>query len=227
MRLILILRRLLNALQRLLFKQIHHAWNTKKPLSTLLSILRLRTWLRREPSQKLHRQLPPRKDVPELPSNTSTEKSDATIINTYAVYNDKDHSTANQITCSIHPYSFAGRNTSRSSQNLVTATVEMQNYSITYPVLDRHLLAPTPRRGFGGSTPYLPRPNSTVTNLPLRPRTASPAPVHFVFSEASTVNNQQEPEVLKNIQLDSTLSHDRIFPLMPEYFQRYDRQVTV
>ncbi|EDR08221.1 uncharacterized protein LACBIDRAFT_327273 [Laccaria bicolor S238N-H82] len=136
---------------------------------------------------------------------------------------------------SSHNLAIASRNASRSSHNLVPESVfgpdslraeSVNEYTITYQSPSDPSTSPTsPRAGYSFSSPHLLRPNSRSSFPPRerRSRSASPGPSIVAIPEGDVVIQLEDVIHSPSSEVKPALGDDRIYPLAPEFFQRYDR----
>lgn len=135
---------------------------------------------------------------------------------------------------SSHNLAIASRNASRSSHNLAPESVfgpdslraeSVNEYTITYQSPSDPSNSPTtPRPGYSLSSPHLLRPNSR-SSFPRerRSRSSSPGPSIVAIPEGDVVIQLEDVIHSPSSEVKPALLDDRIFPLAPEFFQRYDR----
>jgi hypothetical protein len=135
---------------------------------------------------------------------------------------------------SSHNLAIASRNASRSSHNLAPESVfgpdslgaeSVNEYTITYQSPSDPSNSPTsPRPGYSLSSPHLLRPNSR-SSFPRgrRSRSSSPGPSIVAIPEGDVVIQLEDVIHSPSSEVKPALLDDRIYPLAPEFFQRYDR----
>ena len=135
---------------------------------------------------------------------------------------------------SSHNLAVASRNASRSSHNLPPESVfgpdslradSVNEYTITYQSPSDPSNSPTsPRPGYSFSSPHLLRPNSRSSfSRGRRSRSSSPGHSVVAVPEGDVVIQLEDVIHSPSSEVKPALMDDRIYPLAPEFFQRYDR----
>lgn len=135
---------------------------------------------------------------------------------------------------SSHNLAIASRNASRSSHNLAQESVfgpdslradSVNEYTITYQSPSDPSNSPTsPRPGYSFSSPHLLRPNSRSSfSRGRRSRSSSPGHSIVAIPEGDVVIQLEDVIHSPSSEVKAALLDDRIFPLAPQFFQRYER----